>query len=155
MEKILIAVDGSDASNCALRRGLELAEGEGADVTIAYVAPATDILPVSLFGATAAVAHDLTDYDREVLADAADVAHDYSVPAATKLLVGDPADEIVAYADSLAADLIVIGSRGLGTVGRMILGSVSRAVLRETRRPVLVVREVEAPRMTTGFEISG
>ena len=58
----------------------------------------------------------------------------------TELLVGDPADEIVASADSHDADLIVIGSRGHGALASAILGSVSLGVLHETRRPVLVVR---------------
>jgi nucleotide-binding universal stress UspA family protein len=62
------------------------------------------------------------------------------VPAATKLLRGDPVDEIVAYADSLDVDLLVIGSRGHGALASALLGSVSCGVLRESKRPVLVVR---------------
>jgi nucleotide-binding universal stress UspA family protein len=55
-------------------------------------------------------------------------------------LKGRPADEIVAYADSIDADLIVVGSRGHGTLTNALIGSVSRDVLRESRRPVLIVR---------------
>jgi nucleotide-binding universal stress UspA family protein len=61
------------------------------------------------------------------------------------LLAGSPADEIVAYARSIDADLIVVGSRGRGAVAGALLGSVSRGVLRQARRPVLVVRGVEVP----------
>ena len=50
--------------------------------------------------------------------------------------------EIVAVADSLDAEMIVIGSRGRGPFTAKILGSVSQGVLAETRRPVLVVRGV-------------
>ena len=57
-----------------------------------------------------------------------------------EVLAGDPADEIVAYADNHDVDLIVVGSRGRGTVASTLLGSVSHAVLHEARRPVLVVR---------------
>jgi nucleotide-binding universal stress UspA family protein len=67
------------------------------------------------------------------------MASDYGVPAATELLVGNPADEIVAYADSKDVDMIVIGSRGHGAIASALLGSVSHAVLHEARRPVLVV----------------
>jgi nucleotide-binding universal stress UspA family protein len=56
------------------------------------------------------------------------------------VLTGNPADEIVAYADSIDADLVVIGSRRRGALASALLGSVSREVLRESRRPVLVVK---------------
>jgi nucleotide-binding universal stress UspA family protein len=41
--------------------------------------------------------------------------------------------------------MIMIGSRGLGALGRVVLGSTSREVLRRTRRPVLVVRLSKVP----------
>jgi nucleotide-binding universal stress UspA family protein len=144
MNKILIAVDGSASSDAALRSGLEIAEGEGASVVLVHVAPAVEKLPVSLFGATASMRHEPNESDRVALNDAEEIAEEHGVPATTRLLIGDPADEIVAYSDSLGADLIVVGSRGLGALGQMILGSVSRGVLRESHTQVLVVREVEA-----------
>jgi len=55
------------------------------------------------------------------------------------LLAGDPADEIVAYADSVDADVIVVGTRGHGPIAGALLGSVSQRVLRDARLPVLVV----------------
>jgi nucleotide-binding universal stress UspA family protein len=145
MNTIVIAVDGSGPSDAALRTGLEIAEAEDAAVVLVHVAPSTDVLPVSLFGTTASVEHAPTAADVAPLTAAAEVADAHGVRATTRLLSGDAADEIVACADALRADLVVVGSRGLGALGRMILGSVSRAVLRETRVPVLVVREVEAP----------
>ena len=53
---------------------------------------------------------------------------------------GDPGDEILAQAERLAADLIVIGSRGLGAYAELLLGSVSRKVLHLAKVPVMVVR---------------
>ena len=144
MKKILIAVDGSMASNAALNHGLELARSEGADVVLVHVYPTADVLPGTMFGFAAAVTHEPNEDDNAPLDAALAAAERHGVTARAKLLGGDPVDEIVAYADVIDADLTVIGSRGLGAFGRMLLGSVSRGVLRESRRPVLVVREVEA-----------
>ena len=143
MKKVLIAVDGSAASDGAVRVGLEVAEGEGADVVFVHAYPPVDLLP-GVYGTTAAAVHTPNADDSAPLVAALAIAEAHDVAATAELLVGDPAAEIVTYADSIGADLIVIGSRGLGAIGRMLLGNVSRAVLRESRRPVLVVREVEA-----------
>jgi nucleotide-binding universal stress UspA family protein len=50
-----------------------------------------------------------------------------------------PADDIIDFAGKINADLIVMGSRGLGAI-RGVIGSVSYAVLRESTVPVLVVK---------------
>jgi nucleotide-binding universal stress UspA family protein len=78
--------------------------------------------------------------DRAPLELAEALAAERGIETRTEVLVGDPANEIVAYADSVDADLIVVGSRGRGAVTSALLGSVSRAILHETRRPVLVAR---------------
>lgn len=51
---------------------------------------------------------------------------------------GDPACELLRIADESAADLIVLGARGLGAVKRLLLGSVSEAVLRDAKCAVLI-----------------
>jgi nucleotide-binding universal stress UspA family protein len=88
--------------------------------------------------------HELGEIDRAPLEDAVALAAERGVDATTRLLQGDTVDEIVACADSLGVDLIVIGSRGHGAIASALLGSVSRGVLRESKRPVLVVRGLAA-----------
>jgi nucleotide-binding universal stress UspA family protein len=56
-------------------------------------------------------------------------------------LEGDPASEIVDYAASVDADLIVVGSRGRGAFGSLLLGSVSHGVVHAADRNVLIVRQ--------------
>lgn len=63
--------------------------------------------------------------------------------ASSQVAFGDPATEILAVAERLAADLIVVGSRGTGRVRQALLGSVARDVLRGATRPVLVVTAPE------------
>ena len=140
MDRILIAVDGSPASNEAVAIGVELAAEQGADVTFVHVAPILDVAPVMGFPIAAALPHIVSAHDRASLDSAVIYAGEHGVAAETELLRGDPVDEIVAHADSLGADLIVVGSRGHGTFTNALLGSVSRGILHESKRPVLVVR---------------
>jgi nucleotide-binding universal stress UspA family protein len=91
-----------------------------------------------------AVPHEPDEADRTSLDEAEQLAEERGLPAGTKLLSGNAADEIVAYADLIDADLIVVGSRGHGAVSSALLGSVSRSVLRHAACPVLVARGVPA-----------
>jgi nucleotide-binding universal stress UspA family protein len=139
MKRIVIATDGSPSALEAVRFGLELAEEQGAEAVIVHAVPALDAFGGSL-GMPAAVPHHVDDLDRKPVEEAAALAAEHDVPARTELVLGNPVDEIVAYADSIDADLIVVGSRGHGAVASVLLGSVSRGVLHEARRSVLVVR---------------
>jgi nucleotide-binding universal stress UspA family protein len=64
------------------------------------------------------------------------------IPAVPHVPSGDPADEIITAAESYGADLIVTGSRGLGTLDRLLLGSVARNVLIHAGCSVLIVRSL-------------
>ena len=139
MNRIVVATDGSPSALEAVRFGLELAEEQGAEALFVHVVPVLEPFADSL-GYPAAVPHRVDELDRKPLEEAAALAAEQGVPAGTEIVSGDPVDEIVAYADSADADLIVLGSRGRGAIASALLGSVSRGVLHEARRPVLVVR---------------
>jgi nucleotide-binding universal stress UspA family protein len=140
MNRILIAVDGSPASGEAVAFGVELATEQNAEVIFVHVAPGTDVFPAMGFPMVGAIPHTVNAGDRAPLEEAAAYAAEHGIAAKTSLLAGDTVDEIVAYADSLDADLIVVGSRGHGAIATALLGSVSRGILGESKRPVLVVR---------------
>ncbi len=53
---------------------------------------------------------------------------------------GEPAREIIAYAEEVGADFIVVGSRGRGGVKALLLGSTSHAVMHGAPCDVIVVR---------------
>ena len=59
---------------------------------------------------------------------------------AGEVLEGDPADRIVASAADRQADLIVMGTHGHGSLGKLVMGSVSTQVLANCQVPVLLVR---------------
>ena len=143
IEKILIATDGSESAHEALEFGLDLAAEQDARAFVVRVAPAVDVMPYANFGYVApSVPHEFNEHDSETLQEAAELAAENGVDVETALLKGRPADEIVTYADTIDADLIVVGSRGHGSIASALIGSVSRGVLHESRRPVLVVRGV-------------
>ena len=142
MDRILIATDGSRPAREAVELGLELAAEHEATPIFVHVIPEIDVMPTSGLGISIppAVVHEPTDADGASLDDALDLAAEHGIPARAQLLSGSPAAQIVAYADSVGADLIVVGTRGHGRITSAVLGSVSRGVLAQTRRPVLVVR---------------
>jgi nucleotide-binding universal stress UspA family protein len=139
MKQIVIATDGSGSAVDAVAFGLELAREQNASVVFVHVVPLYEVFPGDVFAMAAPQPHELSEADREPLEKATAAAESSGVRATTQLLAGDPANEIVAYADSVDADVIVVGSRGRGAIAGAFLGSVSRGVLREARRPVLVV----------------
>jgi nucleotide-binding universal stress UspA family protein len=58
----------------------------------------------------------------------------------SRLTAGRPDAEIVDWAEEIGADLIVMGSRGVGRVRRALFGSVSNSVVRHAHCPVMVIR---------------
>jgi nucleotide-binding universal stress UspA family protein len=76
-----------------------------------------------------------------LLAAAAARFPDARLPIERLVSEGDPAQEIVRRARDRDVDLVVLGARGLRTLGRFLLGSVSETVLHHAGRPVLIVRD--------------
>ena len=141
MKRILVATDGSPSSIEAVAFGVELAAEHRAELVLVHVVPTLDVVPAAGFGAIGgAFPHPVSEHDCTLLDEAAAVAAEHDVLSTTTLLRGNTVDEIVAYADSHDVDLLVVGSRGHGTIASTLLGSVSRGVLGESKRPVLIVR---------------
>ena len=143
--QILLAVDGSDEAKQATQAATELSRETGSEVHLVYVLPT----PAQLIGH-----HLYSDEIRESLIGGAErdaetflkeqaekVGSDGGKVAETHLRSGDPDKEILRAAEALGVGLIVIGSRGLGAVSRMLIGSVSDSVVRHAHCPVFVVRD--------------
>ena len=138
MKRIVIATDGSDGAWAAVEEGIELAAEVGAEVTFVTVRPRiSNLLGDALFQ------HQLTEQlalARAALDPAEDAARRVGVDCESDILEGDPAERIAQAARGWSADLVVVGSRGHGTVASAVIGSVSRALLTRSPAPVMVVR---------------
>jgi nucleotide-binding universal stress UspA family protein len=138
MKRILIATDGSVGSGQALEQGLSLAAELSADALVVYVRQS----PTSFLGApyNQDVITNEGRYARGVITDAKLYATRYGVEVDYEVLEGDPVEVILSIARSRDVDLIVVGSRGLGSATSLVLGSVSNAILHRADQPVLVAK---------------
>jgi nucleotide-binding universal stress UspA family protein len=132
MKRILLAYDGSDPSRRALEQVAELAIALKAEVSVVSVIPARPG-PVPLDPWDDRAVHDAALHEaRQMLAERG-IEPSLLEPA------GDPARTIEHVADEGDFDMVVIGSRGLGMLGRLLQGSVSEHVTTHARQSVIVV----------------
>ena len=141
---ILVAVDGSAHADQALTHAIDLAESEHTRLTLMTAA---GDLPTSAFliaaGVTGQLIEDARAEAAAILRRARDRVPD-DLPVTT-VLTDQPIRR--ALIDQIKAghhDLVVMGSRGRGTVRSTLLGSVSHYVLHHSSAPVLIVH-VEEP----------
>jgi nucleotide-binding universal stress UspA family protein len=145
--KVLLATDGSQEAELALRTAVDLAISTDSELHILTVAreyhPAYEIpeygtqLEQTLRRLERQVQEVLDELVRKV-EDAGG-----TVTEAHLRMEGRPDREIVRLGEDIGAGLIVMGSRGLGGLRRALMGSVSDSVVRHAHCPVLVVRPHE------------
>ena len=140
MKSILIATDGSPSAQEAVEVGLELAVEQGADVIFVHVAAPDSFANTRLASGRPLPHHEPVDESETALNAAAAAAEEAGVSYTLERISGETVDEIVDVANAKDVDLIVVGSRGRGTVASALLGSVSRGVLASAKRALLVVR---------------
>jgi nucleotide-binding universal stress UspA family protein len=137
-ERIVVGIDGSDASQRGLRWALDEGRARGAavDAVYAWRSPIVGVGP-------GAVPLDSGPIEAEArsLLDAAIEAEDTSGlarPVERVVLSGSPSEVVLQAAND--ADLVVLGSRGVGGFTALLLGSVSHQVARHAPCPVVVVK---------------
>ena len=136
--KVLVATDGSEHSMKAVQRGLELAEKQGAQVTLMsvayYVADYLEGMPPN-------IQDKLEDEARAALKKAKALFDAKNLPVETVLEAGlVPANLIIRKATEGKFDRIVIGSTGQNALERILMGSTAAKVVAHAPCEVTVVR---------------
>ena len=100
---------------------------------------------IPLYIMSSVAAKDRADYEKELskvksyLDDARGRAEDMGVDVHVLISAGNPAAEVVASAERVEADTIIVGHGGKSAFDRVVIGSVSEQVLRTARCTVIVV----------------
>jgi nucleotide-binding universal stress UspA family protein len=143
-DKIVVAVDGSEGSSKALAKAADIQKVSGGNLYILTIFRHHSLLESSM----SMVRPDdpmnmddvMRDHARQVAEEAKQLATSLGATNVRSFAkAGQPARSIVKFADEHAADLIVVGSRGIGDVDGFLLGSVSHKVTGLAKCPVLVV----------------
>ena len=131
IERVGVGYDGSPESERALSAAHDLASEAGAAVTVLWVVSLQDVrtqrpVPADWPGAI----EDLIDRHAELLAELQDVHG--------RVAYGLPGEELVRLGEDV--DLLTVGSRDHGPIGRLVHGSVSRYLVGHATCPLLVLR---------------
>jgi nucleotide-binding universal stress UspA family protein len=142
--RILLATDGSEEAELAALRAVDLADVTHSELHVVHIGVVPTFLksyPGTL-GYEGKLYEQIEEVSRELLRKQSwRVKAAGGTVAGTHLRMGQVDLEIVALAEEIQADLIVMGCRGLGGVRRALMGSVSDSVVRHAHCPVLVVRQ--------------
>jgi nucleotide-binding universal stress UspA family protein len=136
VKTILLAYDDTEPSRRALDRAASLAEAFGSRVLVTSIASLVHSSPRSV-----------TQIDRgggvgtqtDEVRQAQTILEERGIAAESVTAVGDPASAIAQLAEDRHADLVVIGTRGVGPVQRLLGQSVSQAVSRRVSCDLLIV----------------
>lgn len=149
IKKLLVAIDGSSHSLKAVDYAAQIAAGCGAEMVILTVIKVHQAPKVSaelqkyaeLEHISGSSLETMKVISQELVTDARETAQKAGVEKITTLVeTGPAARTIVACADREMADLIVMGSRGLGNIEATLRGGVSHRVELLAKGPVLTVK---------------
>ncbi|XP_051178292.1 uncharacterized protein [Lolium perenne] len=158
--KVVAAVDASEESLRALSWALDhvVRQNPGASVVVVHAHRAEHfVYPVAAHGlayappmAVDSMKKTQEENARRVVTRALEVCAQRQVTAKAAVVEGDPKEAICQAVEEMHADLLVLGSRGLGMIKRALLGSVSDYLAHHASCPVLIVKPPKAHAKGTG-----
>lgn len=161
MKKILVPVDGSNASISAVKKAIEVGKKNNALIKLISVVKSTETrkkernenLWSAVDGSIISNGTELrkkleTTYveNSQMLLDQIVTRLDFSgIKVEKEVLLGEPFEKIVETAKEGNYDLIIMGNRGFSKIKRFFVGSVTQRVISEAPCPVLVIRSSFEP----------
>lgn len=131
---ILVGVDGSHSAERAMDTFAEFADPARCSVTVLCVAePATKGFPHLSPHRAGGLAGPTEETAQAISRATASKLSDHGFAARSEVVVGSPIVELLRYADAGDFDLVVVGSRGLGSLKGAVLGSVSDQITRHAK----------------------
>jgi nucleotide-binding universal stress UspA family protein len=155
--RILVGIDGSPAADVAVELVATRSWPDGSHVVIAEAIEITGV--ISAVPGTPLAFVDVADIESDIRAAAGRTVEAArarvvasGLTAEGRVLAGRPASTLADEAAAIGADLIVVGSRGHGTIETMVLGSVSAELVEYASIPVLVARGSSADRVALAWD---
>lgn len=136
-ERILIPTDGSTGTAHVAMQAIDLAEQYGSTL---YVLNVVDADVGSVLTDIQETKAELEEQGRRAVERIETMAKIHGVDAETEVREGDPATEILEYAEEIDADAIVAGTHGRSGVKRRLIGSVAERLVRHATCPVMTIR---------------
>jgi len=142
-DTVVVATDGSDSVGRAVQVAIDLADRFDATVHALYVIDDEEV-GSSPEEVREDLRNALDEHGSRALDEVVDLANEHSdeLEVTTEARQGRPADEIIGYARSIDADVVVTGTRGRHGENRFLIGSVAERVVRTCPVPVLTVRRL-------------
>ncbi len=148
-DRILCAVDFSEESRLAMEAAADLARRYESHLTLVHVhEPPMAVKPAALLAPPTLFEGDAREKEEELELWRTEAERLAGSPVRSLLLYGHAAVEIVRSVEEDRADLVVIGTRGLTGLKRMVLGSVAERVVLVAPCPVFVMRAARGQRTT-------
>jgi len=149
--KVVVPLDGSELAEGVLPHVAELIRGRDSRVYLLSVAPTLRgvMSPIADLHPGNEERQRIEQKLEEYLGDVAQRLEPVAAEVGVNVRFGRPADEIIAFAEGVDADLIAMTTHGRSGIRRWIFGSVADRVLRGAACPVLLVRAASEPPRTT------
>jgi nucleotide-binding universal stress UspA family protein len=142
MLKALIPVDGSRASERAVRHVISLVEGrESMEVHLINVQEKADAPELMRFAKPGEIKHWQLQHGAAALAPAKRLLDRAGITYETHVVIGDPAEKISTFARRGRFDNIIMGTHGRTGMTAMLMGSVATKVLHLSTVPVTLVKK--------------
>ncbi|KAF0220400.1 MAG: UspA domain-containing [Geobacteraceae bacterium] len=145
-KQILVAIDGSPLSDKAAEEAVRMAAGNPSQfksriyaMLVLPNAPRntfTDFVPAPPITES----EEWEELRKRIFYVIEKDAREADIPLEIKIVYGDPAEELISFADKENIDVIVIGSSGKGFIKRKLLGSVSQKVAKQAKCSVYIVK---------------